>query len=313
MWWRENSARDDAVKSANHSRHDENGFSLLLVLIALAVISLIVASVIETARQRSAEVSAEVDQLELRAAFDGATATVTRELSETGASEPSLLLHPETITLGNVAVTVTARSEATKIDLNRANPALLRAFLFAASQRPKFADRITDEILDWRDADSDPRPHGAETANYLFAGRTYGPTNGNFASVSEIGLLLDGGDDLVTCLGPDVTVFSGRSDVEPSNASPRVRAAVAAAGGAASSAQTVISAPIVGGNYVQPGEIFEITLSTDGALKHRSRQIVVRVTGNPTNPVWLLSNATPAPIQSDSDAACARLRKQHPD
>ena len=300
------------MKNANHSRNDESGFSLLLVLVALAVISLIVASAIAIARQRSAEVAAEVDQLELRATFDGATATVERELSEAGASEPGLLLHSETFTLGTVAVTVTARPEATKIDLNHASPLLLRAFLLAATQKPKFADRITDEILDWRDADSDPRPHGAEAANYLFAGRSYGPANRNFASVSEIGMLLDGSDDLVTCLGPDVTVFSARSDVDPNGASPRVRAAVVAAGGAASPSPSALSAPIIGGSHVQSGEIFEVTLRSGGMRHVRSRQTIVRVTGNPKSPVWILSTATPAPNQSDSDAACARLRNEHP-
>jgi general secretion pathway protein K len=289
---------------------------LLVVLIALAVVSLIVATVVEASRRASSDTLAQLEQVRLRAAMDGATATVARDFAESGAAAPDILVHPQSLTIGDTTVRVSVRPESAKIDINSASPALLHAFLIASGLRPKFAERIADEIADWRDADSTARPHGAETADYLFAGRSYGAANRNFESVSELGLLLDGSENLVACLAPDVTVFTGRRNVEQPSASPRVRTAAIAAGGGAAVTSGVLSAAVVGGHYIQAGEIFEVTLqATDSAQPRQdaSRRIVLRVTGNPKNPVWLLSQMAPAPHEADSNAACARLRRAHPD
>jgi len=298
--------------NSKYSKRDA-GFALLVVLIALAVVSLIVASAVEAARRQRDEASAQIAQVKQRAAMDGAIATVAREFAESGAAPPDLLLHPETFEMGGISVTASVRSEASKIDVNNANSALLRDFLIASGLKPKYSERISDEIADWRDADSVARPHGAETGDYLFAGRSYGPANRNFESVAELGLLLDGSDDLVTCLEPDATVFTGRGDVDQAGASPRVRAAVIAAGGTAAARRGALSVAFVGGHYIQSGQLFEITLQVPAARPSPSRRVVIRATGNQKDPVWLLSQEAPAPRVADADAACARLRHDHPD
>ena len=47
------------------------------------------------------------------------------------------------------------------------------------------ADALTDALLDWRDADNDERPLGAEASRYVAAGRPV-PRNGPFASIREL-------------------------------------------------------------------------------------------------------------------------------
>lgn len=303
------------MKTWDRSIQNEGGFSLLLVLVALAVLSLIVASVVEASRRERADSSLQFKQMELGAAMDAAVATVARDFADAGAAPPDILTHGASIAIGRVDVRVSARSEAAKIDINNASPELLRAFLTASGLKPKFAERISDEIVDWRDVDSAPRPHGAESADYLFAGRFYGPPNHAFESLSELGLLLNGSADLVTCLEPDSTVFTGRSGVDQTGASQRVHAATITTG-ATTTGSSVLSGSIVGGRSIQAGSLFEVTLRASDAAspsQSASRWLVVRMTGNPREPMWLLSQVAPIPSSEEMDAACARLRRAHPD
>lgn len=303
------------VKTSDRRIRNECGFALLLVLVALAVLSLIIASVVEASRRARAESSLRFEEVDLQAAMDAALATVSRDFADAGVAAPDILLHGQSFVIGRVEVNVSARFEAAKIDINDASPDLLRAFLTASGLKPKFAERISDEIVDWRDADSTPRPHGAETADYLFAGRSYGPPNRSFQSLAELGLLLDGSADLATCLEPDLTVFIGRSGVDQAGASSRVRAATITIGAAAAS-PSVLSGAIVGGRSIQAGNLFEIALRASDAYSQAqsaSRRLVVRMTGNPREPVWILSQVAPIPSSGETDAACARLRRAHPD
>jgi type II secretory pathway component PulK len=63
-------------------------------------------------------------------------------------------------------------------------------------------DSMVDALLDWRDADDVPRPHGAERQWYVTNGR-FAPRNGPFADVREIRRVrgfekLEGLDSLVS-------------------------------------------------------------------------------------------------------------------
>jgi type II secretory pathway component PulK len=67
-----------------------------------------------------------------------------------------------------------------RLDLNLARPEALRALIGN--------DSLTDALLDWRDADSVPRPHGAELDWYA-ARRLRRPRNGPLADVTELRLV----------------------------------------------------------------------------------------------------------------------------
>src|SRR5262249_3621688 len=79
---------------------------------------------------------------------------------------------------------------------------------------------VADAIMDYRDADGDRRPQGAERSEYLEAGRPYGPKNAPLSVVDELEqvLGLNAGD--VALLRPHVTVYSGQSAIAQSFASP---------------------------------------------------------------------------------------------
>ena len=71
------------------------------------------------------------------------------------------------------------------LDVNAADGESLRRLLLALGTPPPSADSLADALLDWRDADSVPRPFGAEAGWYRAAGRAP-PRNAALADVREI-------------------------------------------------------------------------------------------------------------------------------
>ena len=72
-----------------------------------------------------------------------------------------------------------------------------------------------DRILDWRDPDSERRPQGAEDIDYRRAGVGYGPRNGPFLDVSELGRVLGIPASVAEGLSRHLTVFSGEGKINP--------------------------------------------------------------------------------------------------
>ncbi len=99
-----------------------------------------------------------------------------------------------------------AVSDAARLNLN-ALPYWDRHAPFAARHAllalPGMTDEIADSILDWIDADDEPRPFGAEADDYLASGLSYTPRNGPMASIDE--LLLVRGVTPTLLFGPRST------------------------------------------------------------------------------------------------------------
>jgi general secretion pathway protein K len=295
------------LSSMSARRSPDEGFALLLVLIGLAVVALIIAAVVDSSRHYAKEAESSVDAMQLRAGTDAAVVTAVRDLAEAGAVTPPLLTHPVSVHLGDVEVSLSVRPEAAKIDLNAADPALIRALLLVLEFKPEAATRVSDQIADWRDLDSDLRPHGAEASDYIAAGRFYVPPNRDIESISELAFLLNGSEDLVVCLAPFVTVFSHRADVEPTAAAEPVRRALNMIKPQSFPEDTTSSASIVAGHAVVAGEIFEIdTYATGASGPAMSRRTILRMTGDPRRPYWVLSQTSPVPRPDVARAACGR-------
>jgi len=111
---------------------------------------------------------------------------------------------------------ISVQDEAGKVDVNSADERLIRA-LFTALAVPASA-AATDALLDFRDADGDRRPQGAERAEYLAVGRQ-GPKNAKLNVVDELEQVLGLSAADVARLRPHVTVYSGQSRIVPSLAS----------------------------------------------------------------------------------------------
>ena len=109
-----------------------------------------------------------------------------------------------------------------KIDLNRANRALLGGLLTSAGVADEALDSLLDAIEDWRDPDDVPGLHGAEKAEYQAAGRALGPKNAPFESVEELQQVLGMTPAIYQRIAGSLTVFSGQPGINPAVASANV-------------------------------------------------------------------------------------------
>jgi general secretion pathway protein K len=278
-------------------RRSERGFALVAVVICVAALSLIVAAVGQAAHGHVTAAAATLQRVKISAALDGALTTTAARLANRS-TPAGFSSSGESFTVDGTAITVSVRPEAAKIDLNAAPAETITDLLRVVGVNADRAAKLTAAISDWRDSDSFASPDGAEAAEYINAGRAYVPANGNFESTAELALVLGADETLVRCLAQDVTVFTNYKSVDADYSSAHVRAALRLGdASAAPEARDAIT--------VQPGIILELTARAapkDGAVI--SRQAILRFTGNPARPVWVLATITPAPDAAASDAAC---------
>jgi general secretion pathway protein K len=116
-------------------------------------------------------------------------------------------------------VAVRLSDESAKIDVNTANPELLKGLLRYAGLAEEEAVKLLDAILDWRDPDSLKRPFGAEEAEYSQAGLKGRPANFPFQSTEELQLVLGMRPEVFQRIAPMITVYSRQPGVNPHLAS----------------------------------------------------------------------------------------------
>lgn len=76
--------------------------------------------------------------------------------------------------------------EARRVDLNVADEAVLASTLAAKGMDETDARVLAGRIVDWRDTDDEANTRGAERTEYRRAGRSSGPRNNAFESISEL-------------------------------------------------------------------------------------------------------------------------------
>jgi len=107
------------------------------------------------------------------------------------------------------------RDEESRLNLNTATTDTLKN-LFALITELKITEMeaLADCIADWRDADSDKSPDGAEESEYLSKRPSYEPKNGDFESVEELLLVKGMTPALFSKVSPFVTVYgSGKVNI----------------------------------------------------------------------------------------------------
>jgi type II secretory pathway component PulK len=115
---------------------------------------------------------------------------------------------------------VELRASGSSLDVNAASAGQLRrllSMLYGAAR----AESLTDALLDWRDADDEPRPQGAEADWYRRQGR-HAPRNDSLADARELARVR--GFEELDELRELLTVGAGRVSI--ANAPPPVLAAV---------------------------------------------------------------------------------------
>jgi general secretion pathway protein K len=268
------------------------------VLGFLAVMSLVAMGIVGAARNTAASASRELVRAQAQAAIESAIDYAIGELVSAKGLVPPLVVAPQTIEVGGFRVSVSARSENTKVDLNYATENLLSILFQAGGADQARATALAAAVEDWRDSDELVHLNGAERRQYEEAGIAYGPANKFFTSSDELRLVLGVGAPLYDCVRPQVTILSQRQGIEIDFAAPAIRQAAGA---------TVTKNPAE--QIVVPGQAFEITARLDDAKQgvKRAERAVVRLTGNPSDPYWILSTEPAHPIDEAAARSCPKL------
>jgi general secretion pathway protein K len=198
---------------------------------------------------------------------------------------------------GEAKVRVAIQDELGRIDLNRADGALLTGLFQSVGLDSLSANRLVDKILDWRDSNGLKHLNGATAQDYRDAGSTYRPRNGPFQSVDELKLVMDMTPELFRRVEPALTVYSGRQFFDPQFAPreallalPTMNADVAASLIATRANQATGSRPGVIDPVVPlQGRAFTIRADIQKSTATLSREVAVRITDNPIQSYWVMS------------------------
>ena len=202
-------------------------------------------------------------------------------------------------------IRITMRSESAKIDLNNANPELLKGLLRNAGVDGEALERLVDALQDWRDADDLRRPNGAEKEDYIAAGKTYIPANANFQTLDELRQVLGMTEAVYRRIADQITIYSGQSGINSSIASREVLLAIPGVDAAAIDAYLIArnlppGQPIpifLPAQAFSAGDANVVSIVSDVKLSDNSRFIreaVVRVEQKPKQPATFLAWRSPA-------------------
>jgi general secretion pathway protein K len=197
------------ISPRRHSR--QTGSAIIFVLWMSVLLAIILAGVMAMTqtelRLAAGRRSLLGDQEALLSALD----LVAFDTALVGRSYVASL--PRTVEIDGVAVRVALAPAQTLLDINMANDEAWVA-LFTYLGEPEFvAQRLADQILDWRDNDDTARDQGAERADYPAAsGKS--PENRAFISVGELIQVLDMTPQRLACAAPYLTVFGGTPEGE---------------------------------------------------------------------------------------------------
>ena len=313
--------------SLNPARR-QHGFALIIALWAGVLLSVIAAHFILGAR---AESRLAVNLLEGARAEALADAGVRRGivalLSDGGDSRwvPDGRLYE--LPLGDGSIRVRLSSESARVDLNAAPEALIYGLLDSLARHGVLesraqAARIADAILDWRDADAEPRPGGAEDREYKASGYAYGARDDAFQSVAELGRVFGVTPELRARLAPWFTVYARTPHVDAQTAPREVLLAIPgldidsvdrfveareALRGARPGARS--RAPIellsAGASYLSPSEPRVFAVEAEGVMfggARATRRAVIELTGLADQPYAVIAWFDDTTISGAADA-----------
>jgi hypothetical protein len=217
------------------ARRRRGGFALLAVLWMLGGGVILGALMLLTARDALAIATNRAALTQARWRAEGCLERARAAVDEDAADviDDSAWMHLDRVVVASPLVqecALVVTPAGTALDVDRASDAQLRRLFTAAGLSAESADSMTSAILDWRDADDDPRGSGAERAWYAAAGRAP-PRNGDIGSAEELATIrgLEARPAIGSLLGVDHDrIFLARAPLPVLAALPGVSPAVLA-------------------------------------------------------------------------------------
>jgi general secretion pathway protein K len=165
----------------------------------------------------------QIDNAEARALADAGFHQVILALTTEGSALPRDGTVREWVFAGGT-VMISVQAESGKIDLNRAGPELL-AGLFAAAGAVD-PHGLANRVVDFRDADDEPLPGGAEDSDYRAAGLSQDAKDRPFERRDELLQVMGVTREIYDAVAPAVTVYSRSNGVDPATAPAAALAAL---------------------------------------------------------------------------------------
>lgn len=243
------------------------GIALMLVLWLVVLLGVIAVAIIPATRGEStlalnlharataryaAESGLEAAKarlVQLMASGEGSRqrALALRDLSDTFRE-----LHE--VQLGAATFGVEVEDLNARLDLNSSDEPTLLAF-FSQFADGREASRVSDALLDWRDADDLVRAQGAEAVDYRRAGLPLLPSNRQLRDVDELRHVMGVTDSLADAVEPYVTV-DGDGHMNINSAPESVLAALPGLNGAG--ARNLASRRRAGDVFTSPMAVYRL-------------------------------------------------------
>jgi general secretion pathway protein K len=205
--------------SRPHTR--QHGVALILVLWLVVLLAAMAAGHAQIAHSDTTLAAQQIQQLKARSVAEAAVYELILEfLARDPRAEIPLDGSVIEIPVLGRPVLVAMRNVTGLVDINAAGAELLSVALRAAGSNEDQTAMLVDGILDWRDADDNPRLHGAETSAYENAGVPWKPRNGRFTAIEELRYVLGMTDSIYEGLAPIVTVHSRIAGINVEYAPP---------------------------------------------------------------------------------------------
>jgi general secretion pathway protein K len=207
---------------------DDRGFAIVLVLWIAGILAVMASSLALSVRTEIRVAANLVEAAKAETLADGGAALAVRDLVAAYRRPPNARRFPidgspvRCLFAGEGVLTIAVTDEAARIDVNAAGLPLLQALLTGLGETPDRAARLAQAIFDFRDADDDRQPQGAETAEYRAAGLGWLPKNGRVQSLGELGQIYGMTPDHVARMRPHLALHSGLAGIDVSVASPEL-------------------------------------------------------------------------------------------
>jgi len=187
----------------------ERGSAIVFVLWISVLLALLLAGASALVQTELRLAGNRRDVLQRDASLMSALDLVAFDTALVGRSYISSL--PRSVQINDESVTVRLAPSHQKLDINMANDEDWIALFTYLGESEGASLRLADQILDWRDNDTNRRDQGAEAEDYP-AGGDKTPANRAFISVGELIQVRDMTRQRLSCLSPYVTVFGGTPD-----------------------------------------------------------------------------------------------------
>lgn len=213
----------------------QRGIALMLVMWVLTLLTVMAVSLTTAQRTEVALTDNHVAAARFRALADAAIAYTALSFmvqpadAETEDEEAAIWLPngaPQPWRFADTALQIAVFNELSRIDLNQAEPDVLKALLVALDVQEDEASELAAAIIDWRDEDDLAQLNGAEDGEYKQAGLAFGAKDAPFIAVEELRQVLGMTAAIYQRLAPEVTVEDGGGMLAEEFASPAVLAAV---------------------------------------------------------------------------------------